>query len=127
VRVGHVGRRAGVPVDVNQWEWSCGFYPGLHPGRHRYGAAPIFEEAFAGFRDDWARLLPEIPEDAFDEYRHDREWRAEIAAKRARGETLDRGIPSSAMRCVCGVRFDSQKPDESGPHREHIYAAQAVV
>ena len=29
VRVGTIGQRAGVPVDVDQWQWSCGFYPGL--------------------------------------------------------------------------------------------------
>jgi len=38
VHVGTIGERAGVPVDVNQWSWSCGFYPGLHPGQHRHGA-----------------------------------------------------------------------------------------
>jgi hypothetical protein len=31
VRVGTIGRRAGVPVEVDQWGWSCGFYPGLEP------------------------------------------------------------------------------------------------
>jgi hypothetical protein len=36
VHVGTIGERAGVPVDVDQWQWSCGFYPGLHPGQHRY-------------------------------------------------------------------------------------------
>jgi hypothetical protein len=32
VQVGTIGIRAGVPVDVDQWGWSCGFYPGSHPG-----------------------------------------------------------------------------------------------
>jgi hypothetical protein len=32
IRIGFIGERAGVPVDVDQWEWSCGFYPGLHQG-----------------------------------------------------------------------------------------------
>jgi hypothetical protein len=26
VHVGTIGERAGVPVDVDQWSWSCGFY-----------------------------------------------------------------------------------------------------
>jgi hypothetical protein len=39
VHVGKIGERAGVPVDVDPWHWSCGFYPGLHPGQHRYGTA----------------------------------------------------------------------------------------
>jgi hypothetical protein len=29
IRVGAVGKLAGVPPEVNQWAWSCGFYPGL--------------------------------------------------------------------------------------------------
>jgi hypothetical protein len=122
VHVGTIGERAGVPVDVDQWQWSCGFYPGLHPGQHRYGTAATFEGARAGFEADWHQLLPEIPESAFDELRHDREFRAEIRAKRARGEKLDSEIPSSIMRCICGVRFDSHKPTESYDHRGHIYA-----
>jgi hypothetical protein len=27
VHVGTIGERAGVPVDVDRWGWSCGFYP----------------------------------------------------------------------------------------------------
>jgi hypothetical protein len=27
------------------------------------------------------------------------------------------------MRCVCGVQFDSWKPDEGCDHPAHIYAA----
>jgi hypothetical protein len=30
------------------------------------------------------------------------------------------------MRCVCGVKFDSHKPEESFEHRGHIYGAQAL-
>jgi hypothetical protein len=69
--------------------------------------------------------LPEIPERAFEEHRHDREERAEINAIRARGEKLPSEVFSSMMRCVCGVAFDSWKPAESYDHRGHIYAAQA--
>jgi hypothetical protein len=25
VRVGSIGERAGVPVDVDKWQWRCGF------------------------------------------------------------------------------------------------------
>jgi hypothetical protein len=41
VHIGTIGERAGVPVGVDQWQWSCGFYPGLHPGQHRYGTAEL--------------------------------------------------------------------------------------
>jgi hypothetical protein len=45
VHVGTMGRRAGVPVDVDQWGWSCGFYPGLNPGQHQDGSAETFDLA----------------------------------------------------------------------------------
>jgi integrase len=34
VRVGTIAVRAGVPVDVDQWGWQCGFYPPSHQGPH---------------------------------------------------------------------------------------------
>ena len=125
VRVGTIGERSGVPVGVDQWQWSCGFYPGLHPDQYRYGIAPTFAAARAGFEADWHQLLAEIPEGAFDEYRHDRKMRAEIRAKRSRGEKLDSEIPSSMMRCACGIKFDSHVLAANLVHLPHIYAAQA--
>jgi hypothetical protein len=53
VHVGTIGERAGVPVDVDRWKWSCGFYPRLHSGQHKDGTAATFEEARAGFEADW--------------------------------------------------------------------------
>jgi hypothetical protein len=79
----------------------------------------------ADFEAAWAALLSQIPAGAFDEYRHDREHRARIRTVHARGERLPSETPSSLMRCVCGVIFDSHKPAESYDHRLHIYAAQA--
>jgi hypothetical protein len=125
VRVGLIGERAGVPVDRDQWQWSCGFYPGLHPGQHRYGTGATFDEARAGFEADWKKLLPEIPEGAFEEYRQDRESRAEMKAIRALGEKLPSEVFSSMMRCVCRAQFHSWRPEESHDHCGHIYAAQA--
>jgi hypothetical protein len=123
VRVGWIGQRAGVPVDVDQWGWSCGFYPGLYPGQQQGGSAESFELARVAFEEAWRRLLPNIPEGAFDEYRRECEWRAEIEAIHTRGERLPSETPSSLMRCVCGT-FDSHKPAESRDHRLHIYAAR---
>jgi hypothetical protein len=78
VRVGTIGKRAGVPVDVDQWGWSCGFYP----GQHCDGTTERFDLARAAFGEAWQKLLPNIPEGAFDEWRSDRAHRAEIRAKR---------------------------------------------
>ncbi|MGA2057949.1 MAG: hypothetical protein ABSG88_21915 [Bradyrhizobium sp.] len=122
VHVGTIGERAGVPFDVDQWQWSCGFYPGLHPGQHCYGTAASFGEARAGLEADWKGLLPEIPEGAFEEWRHQRDWTERKYAMWSRGEKLPSQIPSSMMRCPCGDRFDSHDPERSYVHRLHIYA-----
>ena len=60
----------------------------LHPGQHRYGTAASFAEARAGFEADWESLLPEIPEGAFEEWRHQRDFTAKKYAAWARGEKL---------------------------------------
>jgi hypothetical protein len=103
VHVGKIGERAGVPVDVDPWHWSCGFYPGLHPGQHRYGTAISFEEARAGFEADWNDLLPEIPDGAFEECRREREARAEMRAIQARGSGLFGWLASD-------YRFEAHHP-----------------
>jgi hypothetical protein len=126
VHVGTVGERAGVPVDVDQWRWSCGFYPGCEPGEHRDGTAPDFFTARREFEAAWREFSAKKTEDDYQEWRNHRDMKAEIRAMRARGEKLNCEIPSSMMRCVCGVSFDSHKPDESYDHRAHIYAAQAA-
>jgi hypothetical protein len=128
IPVGTIGKRAGVPADLDQWGWTCGFYPGVEPRQHRHGSAPTFEEARAAFEEAWNFSLPtlsEAGEAAFDEWRSERDFRAKIREKRARGEKPDTEIPSSMMRCVCGVVFDSHDPEGSLPHRRHIYATQA--
>jgi len=94
IHVGAIGRRAGVPVNVDQWGWSCGFYPGLHPGQHQTGSAATFDRARRDFEAARAGLLPKIPAGAFDQYRRDRKCRAEIRAIRARGEKLPSETPS---------------------------------
>ena len=74
--MGTIGER-DVPIDVDQWQWSCGFYPGLHPGQHRGGTVATFAETRAGFEADWSDLLPEIADAAFGEFGSDREFGAE--------------------------------------------------
>ena len=32
VRVGTIAKRIGIPRDQAPWGWTCGFYPGSHPG-----------------------------------------------------------------------------------------------
>jgi uncharacterized C2H2 Zn-finger protein len=61
---------------------------------------------------------------AFEEWRQDHAFRAELEGKRARGEKLPSEQQSTLMRCPCGAVFDSWRPYESYQHRWHIYAAQ---
>ena len=91
------------------------------------GIAATFEAAREAFEAAWSELRLTIPDTAFAEWRQDRDWWAEVAAKRARGEKLDSEIRSTLMRCVCGTTFNSWKPAESYPHRVHITAAQAAI
>jgi hypothetical protein len=49
VHVGTIARRTGCPADVDQWEWSCGFYPGSHPSEHLHDTAAGFDQARADF------------------------------------------------------------------------------
>jgi hypothetical protein len=61
VCVGTIGRRAGVPIDVDQWEWSCGF---------------SFEVARTGFEAAWRAFLPTRTEANFQAWRDRRDWTA---------------------------------------------------
>src|SRR3982074_687983 len=56
VQVGTIGTRAGVPVDVDQWGWSCGFYPRSHRQEHHEGTAETFEQGAGRLRSHVARL-----------------------------------------------------------------------
>jgi len=49
VQVGTIGIRAGVPADVDQWGWTCGFYP----QRRVDGTAANFEIARSEFEAAW--------------------------------------------------------------------------
>ncbi|AJA62524.1 MULTISPECIES: hypothetical protein [Bradyrhizobium] len=126
VRIGAIGVRTGVHVHADQWGWSVGFYPGMEPSTWRSGIAATFEAAREAFETAWSDLQPNITHNAFAEWRQDRDWRAAMAAKRARSEKLDSEIRSTRMRCICGTTFDSWRPAESYQHRAHITAAQAA-
>jgi hypothetical protein len=90
VGIGTIGKRAGVPVEVDQWGWSLGFYPGVEPGQRQSGTAATFDQARAGFEAAWGDLLSAIPAGAFDEHRRDRAHRAEIRAhSRTWGKAAD--------------------------------------
>jgi hypothetical protein len=53
VHVGTIAIRTGVPVDVDQWGWNCGFYPSSHHALQVQGTAETFEQARADFEAAW--------------------------------------------------------------------------
>jgi hypothetical protein len=53
VHAGTIAIRSGSPYDEDPWEWTCGFYPGSHPGEHQNGTAATFDEARADFEAAW--------------------------------------------------------------------------
>jgi hypothetical protein len=106
INIGFIGQRAGVPKNVNQWGWSCGFYPGLEPSQHRRGTAATFEEARAGFEVAWAALQPEIPSAAFDAYRKERAFRAWIDGMWEARCKLPTQSASGRSKCFCGAEID---------------------
>jgi hypothetical protein len=88
VHVGTIAIRSGIPHDQDQWGWSCGFYPGSHPGECSSGAAPTFDQARAGFEAAWAVFLSKRTEADFEAWRHARDWHAEKYRRFDRGERM---------------------------------------
>jgi hypothetical protein len=126
VHVGTIARLSGVPVDVDQWGWDCGFYPGTQPRQDRGGTAKTFDDARANFETAWRALLPTLTEADFDRWREARDWTARKYAMWKAGEKMPTQKPNSLMRCPCGETFDSHDPSGSLAHRVHIYARHAT-
>jgi hypothetical protein len=57
-----------------RWEWSCGFYPGSHPGEHQSDTAATFEDARADFESAWRVFLSNRTEADFKKWRDERDW-----------------------------------------------------
>jgi hypothetical protein len=106
VIVGTIAIRAGVPVDVDQWEWQCGFYPPSHHGRHTEGTAESLEQARADFEAAWKEYLPRCTENDFEEYRRQRAWTAWKYAMHQASLPLPTQSTNRRSRCFCGAAID---------------------
>ncbi|SDF31961.1 hypothetical protein SAMN05216337_105129 [Bradyrhizobium brasilense] len=95
---------------------------GCDPGQHTSGPAATFEEARAAFELAWARLLPTRTDADFEAWRNQRDWTERKNAMWASGEKLPSQIPSSKMRCPCGVEFDSHVLADDLVHVPHSHA-----
>jgi hypothetical protein len=88
VRVGTIAKRVGNPFDTDPWQWSCGFYPGSHPGEHQDGTAVTFDEARADFEQAWTLFLSKRTEADFQALRDQQAWTAEKDRRFDRGERM---------------------------------------
>jgi hypothetical protein len=122
IRAGTIAIRSGIPHDEDPWGWSCGFYPGSHPGEHEDGTAPTFEQARADFEDAWHRFLSKRTEADFQAWRDERDWTARKYAMWKAGERIPSQKPNSLMTCPCGETFDSHRLKDTTVHVPHISA-----
>jgi hypothetical protein len=123
VRVGTIARRTGCPVDVDQWSWQCGFYPGSRPDEYLDGTAATFDQARADFEKAWRRLSAQRTEADYQAWRDQRDWTARKYAMWERGEKMPSQHPNSLMRCPCGETFDSHCREHNLIHVPHITTA----
>jgi hypothetical protein len=131
VHAGTLSIRSGNPHDTDPWEWSCGFYPGAHPGECSCGTSASFEEARVDFEAAWKVFLSKQTEADFQAWRDQRDWTERKYALWDAGKRLDPpsygpGKPCSRfMKCPCGEVFDMRGPAEVMLHVPHISAAEA--
>jgi len=126
VHVGTIAERVGNPHDTDPWEWSCGFYPGSHPGEHRSNTIATFEEARADFERAWLVFLSDRTDTDFQAWRGERDWTERKyalwnAGKRLEPPSYGPGKSCSRfMKCPCGEVFDMRGPDAVLMHVPHI-------
>jgi hypothetical protein len=88
VHIGTIAVRAGAPNAVPQWEWSCGFYPGMAPGTQQSGTSATLEDARARFEGAWHLILPTLSDENFQAWRDQRDYTAEKYRRFDRGERM---------------------------------------
>src|SRR5690349_22956967 len=112
VQVGWIGERAGVPKDVAQWGWHCGFSPAIDRGLRAGGTAATLEQARADFAEAWASYLPRCTEADFEGYRRQEAWTAWKYEMHETGCKLPTQMPELRSRCFCGMAIDSVTMDQ---------------
>ena len=121
VRVGTITERAGVPHDVGQWGWQCGFYPLTHRGKHAEGVAATFDAARKMFEAAWKAYLPKCTSDDFEEYRRQLARTAWKYAMHEAGAKMPTQLPSGRSQCFCGAPIDIASSSR------HVYEAHMTV
>jgi hypothetical protein len=94
VHVGTIARRVGVPVNVDQWGWQCGFYPGSRPGEYLDGTAATFDQARADFEKAWRAFSAKRTPADYQAWRDQRDGTARKYTMWERGEKFPSQIPA---------------------------------
>jgi hypothetical protein len=106
VQVGTIAKSAGMPLESKQWNWSCGFYPGVEPGQQRSGSAASYEKARAAFERAWRQLLPQLTPESFEVHRRHltfERWKYRMWKE---GFKLPTQLASGRLECLCGMPID---------------------
>ena len=107
IRVGTIAERSGVPLDLDCWGWSLGFFPkSERPGEIRSGTAATFEQAREAFGRAWQQdYLPTCTEQDFLAYRRRRAFEAWKHAMWAAPALLPTQTSDGRSRCFCGAEI----------------------
>jgi hypothetical protein len=105
--------RPGVPKDVAQWGWNCGFSPGSDRGIRQDGIAETFDQARAAFATAWQNSLPRCTDANFTEHRYQRAWTGSKYAMWDASCRLPSQTVSGVTTCFCGVMINART---SGDH-----------
>ncbi|SHH05341.1 hypothetical protein [Bradyrhizobium erythrophlei] len=121
VRVGHIGMRAGVPVDEDQWGWSCGFTPGCDISEQTHGTAATFEQARAEFEEAWKKIERAKTEAHFELWRYQRDWTAWKYRMWDEKMQMPTQRTDGRSRCFCGAEITNASISK------HIQAAHRGI
>ena len=119
MHVGTISLHAG-EGGVEQWAWSCGFYPASHRGARACGSAKSYDAARADFEAAWRQLLLEITKADFDEHRRYRALEAWKRAMRETGCKLPTQVTEGLSRRFCGAPIEIKNVER------HVYAAHLM-
>jgi hypothetical protein len=122
VQVGTIGERVGVPKDVDQWGWICGFYPRASYGlKYRDGSSPTLEEACADFDAAWRLYLSGCTAEDFAVWRRQRAFTAWKYAIWDAGCRMPTQTVDGWTKCFCGAAIDNNSA------HDHIVSSHMEV
>ncbi len=125
IHIGEMATRPGVPVHVDQWGWSVGFYPLDHRGKTRGGTGATFEAARAAFDAAWKTYLPLCTEGDFAENQRQRAFTAWKYRMHDTGTPRPTQMASGRSRCFCGAAINISDVDRhiGEAHRTDLHPA----